>query len=272
MRTSRPQVHWRARGDGPALVLLNGWATSGLCWPRAWIRELERDFRVIRVDNRGTGWSRHARVPFTIPDLARDVLAVMDAEGADEAALFGLSMGGMIAQETALEAPDRITALILAGTRPPTPAYRPTVASPVTWQLMRPVGPRETRESYFRRVWSMAAAEGFAEAHPDVIEELVVQHVERPTPRGLLMEQLRAVMAWGHADRLARMQARTAVVHGAQDRFIPVENGRALAHLIPDATYLELPGVGHLAPYEAPEEVLALVTSTTAAHRPAAAA
>lgn len=258
-RRPRPEVHWRTHGRGPALVLLNGWATSGLVWPRSWVRALERDFRVIRIDNRGTGWSRFAPMPFTMPDLARDVTAVLDAEGIDQAALFGLSMGGMIAQETALQAPDRVAALVLSGTRPPTPEFHPTIASPVAWQLMRPLGPRETREAYFRRIWSLAAADGFVKRRPEVIEELVHQNVERPTPRALLLQQLRAVMAWGHAERLAGIRARTVVIHGEEDSFIPVENGRALGRLIPDATYVELARVGHLAPHEAPDRVLELV-------------
>jgi pimeloyl-ACP methyl ester carboxylesterase len=264
-RRPRPEVHWRAHGRGPALVLLNGWATSGLAWPAAWVRALEREFRVIRIDNRGTGWSRHARTPFTMADLAGDVLAVLDAEGVEQAALFGLSMGGMIAQETALLAPERIPALVLSGTRPPTPEFHPTVASPVAWQLMRPLGPRETKAAYFRRIWSLATAEGFADRHPEVIEELVRQNVERPTPRALLVQQLWAVMAWGHAERLAGIRARTVVVHGEEDAFIPVENGRALGRLVPGATYVELPGVGHLAPHEAPDRVRALVTEAAGA-------
>lgn len=258
-RGRRPQVHWRACGRGPALVLLNGWATSGLAWPRAWVRRLERRFRVIRVDNRGTGWSRYAETPFTMGDLADDVRKVLDQEGVGQAAVFGLSMGGMITQELALRAPERVSAIILSGTRPPTPAYHPTVASPVAWHLMRPLAPRETREAYFRRVWSLAAAEGFAERRPDVIEELVQQIVERPTPRRLLMQQLSAVLAWGHADRLAKLRVPAVVVHGEEDRFIPVENGRTLAKLIPFATYAELAGVGHLAPHEAPDRVHDLI-------------
>ena len=263
-RRRRPDVYWRSCGRGPALVLLNGWATSGLVWPRAWVRELERDFRVIRVDNRGTGWSRFATMPFTMSDLAEDVTSVLDEEGVDRAAVFGLSMGGMIAQELAIRAPDRVTALVLSGTRPPSPAFHATAASPVTWHLLRPLGPRETREAYFTRVWSLAAANGFAERRPEVIEELVQQIVEKPTPRPMLMRQLTAVAGWGHAERLGQIRARTVVVHGDEDSFIPVANGRTLAQLIPQADYVELPGVGHLAPHEAPERVRELILDAAA--------
>ena len=225
----RPEVYWRAHGRGPPLVLLNGWATSGIVWPRAWVRGLERHFRVIRIDNRGTGWSRYAAMPFTMTDLAQDVTRVLDEEGVESSAVFGLSMGGMIAQELAMREPDRVSALVLSGTRPPSPAFDATVASPATWHLLRPLGPRETREVYFRRVWSMAAAEGFADRRPEVIEELVQQIAERPTPRTLLMQQLTAVAGWGHAERLAGITAPTVIVHGEEDSFVPVANGRTLS-------------------------------------------
>lgn len=246
-------------------MLLNGWATSGLAWPAAWVRALERDFRVIRIDNRGTGWSRLAETPFTMADLAGDVVRVLDEERVERATVFGLSMGGMITQELALRAPDRVAAIVLSGTRPPSPAYHPTLASPATWHLMRPLGPRESREAYYRVVWSLAAAEGFAERCPEVIEELVRQIVERPTPRRLLMHQLNAVLAWGHAERLTGLRIPAVVIHGEQDTFIPVENGRTLGELIPDAQYVELPGVGHLAPHEAPDRVRELIVDAAAA-------
>src|SRR3712207_1314396 len=116
-RARRPQVHWRASGRGPALVLINGWNASGRAWPVAWLRELERRYRVVTPDNRGSGWSRHAETPFTIADLADDVLDVLDAEEIDRAGVLGISMGGMVAQEVALRAPDCVAALFLVATR-----------------------------------------------------------------------------------------------------------------------------------------------------------
>ena len=62
-RPSRPEVYWRESGRGPALVLLNGWSASGLAWPHDWVRELEEHVRLIRIDNRGSGYSRHVRTP-----------------------------------------------------------------------------------------------------------------------------------------------------------------------------------------------------------------
>jgi 3-oxoadipate enol-lactonase len=270
-RPRPPQIYWREGGRGPALVLLNGWSASGLAWPRAWIRELEREFRVIRTDNRGSGFSRFADTPFTMSDLADDVAAVLDEAGVRRATVAGLSMGGMIAQEFALRHPDRVDGLVLIATRAPAPAYHAPTSSNDMWYLLQRPRRNETLAAFFTRMWSEGAAPGFADREPDSISELVRQIVERPTPRPMLMHQLRAVNGWGHAERLGSIKARTVVVSGADDRLATIANGRRLAELIPGARFVELPGVGHLPHLEAPDLVLELIREvTTQPSRPAA--
>jgi 3-oxoadipate enol-lactonase len=255
-RRAKPQIYWREGGRGPALVLINGWSASGLAWPRAWVRELEDDFRVIRIDNRGSGYSRFAPVPFTMPDLADDVAAVLDELEHERAAVVGMSMGGMIAQEFAMRHANRLTGLVLIATRPPAPAYAVPKGSSLMLDLLVPPRKGESLDAYFTRLWTLATGPGFAEREPELIAELVEQIVARPTPRVMLMHQLRAVNGWGHAERLRRITAPTAIVHGAEDRLVHVLNGRRLAALMPAAGYQELQGVGHLPPVEAPDRVL----------------
>ena len=266
MSAGRPApVYWRAGGRGPALVLLNGWSASGLAWPRSFVRRLQQDFRVIRVDNRGSGYSRDADAPFTMRELAEDVIAVMEDAEIDRATVFGLSMGGMIAQELAIIAPERVAGLVLAGTAPPMPGYKPSTSTELSFSLLRPLGFGESLRTYLTRLWSFAAAPGFAEAHPDVIAELVEQILARPTPRGLLLHQLRAVTGWGQTQRLARITAPTIVVHGAQDAMMEIAAGRALSDLIPRSRYVELEGVGHLVAHEAPEVAIELIVEASRA-------
>jgi pimeloyl-ACP methyl ester carboxylesterase len=250
---SRPQVYWRVRGGGPrTLVLVNGYSASAIAWPQEWIRSLAEDLRVITLDNRGSGWSRLAETPFTIVEMAADVLDVLDDAEIASAVVMGISMGGMIAQQVALAAPERVEALALVATRPPVPRFTQPAASSVL-ALTRPVLPGESFRTYMRRLWSAAAAPGFAERHPEVIEELIEQTIERPTPRGLLLQQLRAMSGWGHAERLTALRMPTTIVHGEQDRFAPIANAESLHELIPGANLLRLDGIGHLVPYEAPE-------------------
>jgi 3-oxoadipate enol-lactonase len=251
-------VHCHQSGNGPPLLLLNGWTASGLVWPVPIVERFERRFHVLRVDARGAGWSRAAPTPFTIADLADDAVAVLRASGHQRAVVAGLSMGGMVAQELAIRHPDAVDRLILLATRPPAPAH---VASARSLFALATAAPPAgcSLDDHLRQLWSSFAAPGFAEAHPEVIDEIVAAVTRRITPRAGLFNQARAVVAWRGADRLTRLRMPTVVIHGTADRLIPVGNGRRLAALIKASRYVELPGVGHLVPYEAPEQFAEMV-------------
>jgi 3-oxoadipate enol-lactonase len=267
LRPRSPQVFWQVRGHGPPVVLINGYSASAVAWPRTWLRGLERRFSVVTLDNRGSGWSRFADVPFTMSDLADDVADVLDEAEIDRATVLGLSMGGMIAQELTLRHPERVSGLVLAATRAPNPRFHePPLRS--TLRLVRPPAPGESLEDFFRGLWSASAAPGFAERHPAVIQELTLQTLERPTPRVMLLHQLRAMSGWGHAERLADITAPTAVVHGAEDRFSLPANGIVLTELIPAARYVPLQGIGHLIAHEAPEALDEVLDALVAAELP----
>lgn len=245
-----PLVSWHERGQGQPLLLLNGWTASGLAWPSSWLHRLERRFRIIRIDNRGTGWSRSAPAPFTIADLADDAYRVLRTLRIDKATVLGLSMGGMIAQELALRHPTIVERLVLVASGPPAPQQ--LSADPaITAHMFRRRKRGQPLPDYLRNMWVVACAPGFRQRQPDLMDELVHQLVERPTPRSGAMAQARAAAAWHGAGRLARITAPTVVMHGAQDALRPVGNGMRLARLIPGAEYVELPDAGHLLPLEA---------------------
>ncbi len=254
----RPPIHHHDGGAGPPVVLLNGWTASGLVWPERVVAALEREHRVIRIDNRGSGWSRHAPRPYTIGDLAADARQVIDDLELPRPTVVGLSMGGMIAQELAMRWPDRVRRLVLLGTRPPSPEDTPPPPR-VTASLLATPPPGTSLRRFLRDGWASVAAPGFAAAHPELIDEMARSIARRPTPRFAVLDQARAIAAWSGAGRLRRVAVPTTVVHGTEDPLIPVRNGMRLAQLVPGARYVELPGVGHLVPYEAPDRVLDLV-------------
>jgi len=256
-----PAVHWHEGGSGPALLLLNGWTASGLVWPSKVVKRLERSFHVLRVDSRGTGWSRGAPMPFTIADLADDAVDVLHANGHEETIVVGLSMGGMVAQEVAMRHPDAVTRLILLATRPPAAAH---IRSPKSLMALAAASAPtdQSLTDYLHALWAGFAAPTFADAHPEVIEEIVAAVLQRTTPRTGLLNQARAVVAWHGADRLGHVNIPTVVAHGTADQLIPVGNGVRLSTLIPSARYVELPGVGHLIPYEAAETFVEIVENT----------
>lgn len=251
-------IHHHDGGAGPGIVFLNGWTASGLVWPERVVTALEREHRVIRIDNRGSGWSRHAPRPYTIGDLAGDARMVIDDLGLEQPTVVGLSMGGMIAQELALRWPDRVGRLVLLATRPPSP--EDTLAPPrVSAALLSTPPPGVSLRRFLRQGWATVTAPGFAQEHPDLIDEMAASIARRPTPRFAVLDQARAIAAWSGASRLRRLTVPTTVVHGTEDPLIPVRNGMRLAQLIPGAHYVELPGVGHLLAFEAPDAVTQLL-------------
>lgn len=256
-----PHVH--AGGHGPPIVFVNGWSASGLVWPQAVIEDLERDHTVLRIDNRGTGWSRRMATPFTIRDMADDVVATLDERGHRRAVVVGLSMGGMISQEVALRHPDRVAHLVLLGTRPPNPAYIPPAAD-VTARMMSPPPAAQSLDEFFLQRWAGVTGPGFPTLHPEAVREMVRAIVARPTERAAVLDQARAIAAWHGAHRLRHLDVPTSILHGDDDPLIPVVNAMRLARLIPEARYHELPGVGHLVPYEAPAATVEVVRAAAA--------
>jgi pimeloyl-ACP methyl ester carboxylesterase len=254
-RGRRPVVNWHEGGSGPALLLLNGWTASGLVWPVGWLQTLEKHFRVIRIDNRGTGWSRSAPAPYTMADLADDAADVLKACDIEDATVLGLSMGGMIAQELTLRHPKRVNRLILVSTAPPVPAQIVPDPAPFMAALAPKPAGKDIRQ-HIRELWIRNAALDFADGHPEVIEELTEQIVARVTPRQRVFEQTRAMRSWHGARRLRRINVPTTIIHGDRDPLMPVGNGMRLSRLIPGAEYIELEGVGHLPPHEAGDELL----------------
>ena len=260
-----PAVHWHGPDhvdrSRPVVVLINGWTASGLVWPSSVVEQLAATHHVIRVDNRGVGYSRTAPAPFTVERMADDVIDVLDATGATAAVVVGLSMGGMIAQEVAMRHPARVARLVLLGTRPPSPAaFMP--AQQVLDGVMSVPEPQETFRDFVLRSWSSIGGPGFLDRDRAGAHELVERIAERVTPRAGVLSQARAMAAWHGAHRLASVTVPTVVVHGREDPLVPVGNGMRIAQLIPGARYVELANIGHLVPFEAPEAVLEAITAS----------
>ena len=253
-----PRIHYQDRGCGPTLLVLNGWSGSGLIWPDAWLERLEGSFRLLLVDNRGTGHSERAEAPFTMKDQAKDAVAVLDEAGVDAAYVFGLSMGGMIAQTVAVEFPERVRGLVLCATTagvalgvPAPPEILVALATPPTGR---------SRRELLGHAWQLIAAPGFVERHPARFDALVDKLAVKPTEFGVIALQLQAITGFGYQSAdLGAIRVPTLVVHGDLDPLIPVENAAILADAIPGARLEIFLGVGHLVADEAPDELATMI-------------
>jgi 3-oxoadipate enol-lactonase len=222
---------------------------------QGWYRQLPvlgRRFRTIALDYRDVGDSDPATEPFSIGDLADDVAALAGELGIESASLVGISMGGFIALELALSHPELVDRLVLVVTSAGGATHVST--SP---EVMRALMPDETDVESgdgARRVCSLVAAPGFAQSHPEAIEEFVEIALHNPMRRDAYLRQLEACRAHDVAERLVSIEAPTLVLHGDVDPLVRIENGRLLAERIPGARLTVYEDVGHIPEVECAED------------------
>src|SRR5947209_18771945 len=102
------KIWWEETGEGSPVLLLMGFGNSGRLWQPV-AERLAAKHRVLVVDNRGTGQSESPKGPYTVPQMAADAVAVLDAAGIGKSAVYGVSLGGAIAQEVAITSPERLS-------------------------------------------------------------------------------------------------------------------------------------------------------------------
>jgi pimeloyl-ACP methyl ester carboxylesterase len=237
----------------PPILLVMGIGASMLWWEEAFCRMLAGRGRfVIRYDHRDTGRSvayEPGHPEYTGADLVADAAGVLDAYGIAAAHLVGVSAGGGIAQEVALDYPDRVLSLVLISTSPATPGDRalppPTAAfgrfvttAEVDWS-----DPESVIEYLvdYSRVLS-GEDRPFDEA---AFRALATRDVGRASDFSAAQNHDLLHGEGGSREPLSSISSPTLVIHGTADPMFPIGHGEALAQEIPDARLLRLEGAGH---------------------------
>lgn len=249
--TFNVRLEYTTVGEGPPVLFVSGWSQPG----RRWVRFAERladTYACVMPDNRECGETGPSPEPFTLTDLADDLLAVMDELGHRRFRLVGVSMGGMISQEVIRRAPDRIAAAVLISTH----GGSPTSILPPDPMVVMPTG--TTRYEIGYNLWSRLAGPGFAEAHPEVIAAEAEVNAAYETSLDGVLRQLQAIQQWDPGDALVGTEVPILLAHGDADPLIPYENGVRLAAKL-GVPLVTFPGVGHGVPFERPEELLDLI-------------
>lgn len=247
------ELYYEVHGEGEPLLLIMGLAHNLLSWKKS-LPVLAEQFKVIIFDNRGTGRSSRPETPYTIELMTDDAKAVLDAAGVEQAHVYGISMGGMIAQRLAVNYPERIKSLILGCTSPgginqvaPGGEVIMTLLSGATM----PTTPLEAAWASVPILYSTY----FIENHRDSIAEHIETMIEIPTPVHGIMQQFQACLAHDTYEELTKINIPVLVLHGDADRLIPVENGKMLADRIKDSELYIVSGAGHLYLTEAQKAV-----------------
>jgi len=250
------ELYWERRGRGEPLLLIQGMSGTHLTWGEPFLSRLEADFECVVFDNRGIGNSADVAEPFTIADLAGDALAVMDAAGFESAHVLGISMGGMTAQELALAAPERLRSLTLGCTYPG--GEGSSLADPADAQALLEALASGNLDTVFRAMYEINLSPGFR-AEEANYADFTAMAGALPARQRTVQLQLQAVVGHDAQSRLAEIAAPTLVIHGTDDKMIPVANGELIAALIPGARLELLEGVGHMFWWERPERAAELI-------------
>jgi pimeloyl-ACP methyl ester carboxylesterase len=248
-------IHYEVEGSGPPVLLIQGVGVIGNGW-RPQLEGLRDRFTLCAFDNRGIGRSAPLAQRTSVEAMAGDALALLDALGWERAHVVGHSMGGLIAEQLALDAPARVSSLALLCT----PASGRAGAWPglrVIWLGLRGrVGSRAMRRRAFLELVLPRSA--FAEADVAALAEQLAGLFGRDLAESppILLQQVRAMGRHDITGRLSALASiRTLVVSADEDPIAPPSAGRATAERIGGARHVELPDSSHGVPIHRAELV-----------------
>ena len=242
-------LHYDVSGAGPAIVLTHSFLCDGSLFSHQ-VAALERTHRVLNVDLRGHGRSGASETPFTIYDLADDVLAVLDAEDVASAVWMGLSIGGFLSLRAALTRPERVTALVLMDSDAGRESRWKKLKYGAMKQALRTVGPRLILPAVMPIMLGRTTLRSRPELRADYRERFANVRVES-TCRGVDAISGRDDLL----GRLGAIKVPTLVVVGEEDKALPPKKSRRIAEGIPGAQLVVIPRAGHLSAIENPEAV-----------------
>jgi 3-oxoadipate enol-lactonase len=238
VQNQETKIYWDEEGRGEPVLLIMGLGYPSRLWHRT-RPMLAQDFRTVALDNRGVGLSDVPPGPYSISSMASDAAAVLDAAGVSRAHVFGVSMGGMVAQEFALQYPARTRSLILGCTSSGGPSAVRAERKVSDILMVRGMSLERARVAILPYIYDVHTP-------PDKIEEDVnLRRQCLPSLEGY-SAQLQGILAWEAYSRIAQITAPTLVIHGKSDALVPPGNGELIAARIPGAKLVLLDHASHL--------------------------
>jgi pimeloyl-ACP methyl ester carboxylesterase len=279
-------IEYETFGDPakPALALIMGLGAQMIFWQDDFCRELVgRGFLVIRFDNRDCGLSRHFRElgipdvgaamtaslsgepvpapPYTLCDMAGDVVGLLDALGIERAHVVGASMGGMIAQTVAIEHPTRVRTLTSIMSTTGNREVPPATPEAMTALLTPSPSDRAEFIDHMVKTFRIVGSPGF-EFDETSFRDRVGRAFDRSYDPSGVARQLVAVLAdGGRKERLRSVRVPTLVIHGKNDPLVPVEGGIDTADAVPGARLVVIEGMGHDLPRGAWPQIVDAIAS-----------
>jgi pimeloyl-ACP methyl ester carboxylesterase/DNA-binding CsgD family transcriptional regulator len=252
-RSGALHIAYQVVGDGPRdlIYVPSAFGHVEIFWESPevehFLRGLASFSRMIIFDKRGTGMSDRPSSAPTLAERADDIRAVMDAVGSTQAALFGMSDGGLIAAKFAAIDPERVSHLIAMGSGPGT-YVAPEIAEQVIADVVRHWGNGEIIEKGAPSV-----------AHVPSIRAWTARLQQHSVSPGAMADLIRMNTTYDVRPDLASITAPTLVLHRTGDLLYSIREGRDLAAHIAGACFVELPGTDHIPYYEDADHILDLI-------------
>ena len=255
------EIYYEIHGSGMPLVLIAGLGYPAWEWHKM-VPLLAEQFMVITFDNRGVGLTEKPAGPYTAALLAADLAGLLDELGLEKAIIMGHSMGGFIAQAFALEYPHSVSKLILCSTNFGGPNH-----VPISAEAMQVLA--DTRSEPLTRFTNgliISTAPGFAETHPEIIQEWREWRLANPLHVAGYQAQFAIGLSLLSPDaafeqKLDQISSPTLIIFGAHDKVVPPANAELLAQKISGSQVVILPDAGHFFPIETPQAAAELVIS-----------
>jgi len=246
-------IAWEETGEGPPLLLVMGLGYGRWGWEPL-VPFLAADFRVFTFDNRGIGESGHPEGPYTAAMMAEDCRSVLDDAGVERAHVVGSSLGGMIAQELAIQSPETVERLVLMSTTPGGTESYPMPS--VTTDLLAEVENLKP-EVALRKLVENALS---PDASEELVERIMHHRLGKPQRPEGWQAQAAAGIGYDGSGRARQITAPTLIVHGESDNVVDSRNAAILHELIPGSKVELVPG-GHLFFWEDPRAAAGIVAS-----------
>ena len=248
---------YRITGDGPPVLILRGLVRCLDFW-LDFEPAMREHFTVICVDNRGVGGTDAPMGLYSTASMADDTAAVLRGLGYDQVDLFGISLGGMIAQQLLIRHPGLFRKAVLGCTQPggrratkPAKAVLAKLAS----AMFRP------ERAANRMSLPLLLSPEYLQRCPEIEDRWYELICKYPVPRHVFAAQLAAGATHRGADHLPSVRTPTLLISGNADRLIPAANTALLNELIPDSAVEWIAGAGHDFPTEAPDETARLIAA-----------
>ena len=253
------KIHYSETGEGEPMLLIMGFGMPG----DAWLGSLPflQGFHAIYFDNRGTGRSDKPEGPYTLPQMADDAAGLLDHLKIERAHVYGVSMGGMIAEELVLRHPSKVRSLVLGCTMCGG-AHARLGSQEVIDTLIEVVEGmgRTDPQTWVDRQLPLLFTRQWIADNPGVRDMLVMMApLLPPTPPDTAHKAMAGMFGWSTYERLPQITAPTLIIHGDEDVIIPVENAFILKERIPGAQLHIVRGAGHGYPAQDPVGVHQLV-------------